>query len=73
MKADRQVTRPFQNHLLNKRQLADYLGLTVYAIDVWVSQRRIPFIKLGRLVRFDVDEIEAWLHERKVKPLSAPL
>jgi hypothetical protein len=30
-----------------------------------VSERRIPFIKWGRLLRFDPAEIEAWLDEAR--------
>ena len=58
-----------EKRLLNKCQLAEYLGLKVYTIDSWVSQRRVPFIKLGKCVRFDPDEIELWLKERKVEPI----
>ncbi|KPJ58517.1 MAG: hypothetical protein AMJ46_14060 [Latescibacteria bacterium DG_63] len=62
-----------KDHLLNKRQVADCLGVELYTMDAWVSQRRIPYIKLGRSVRFDPSEIEAWLEEKKVEPMSAPL
>jgi len=57
-----------RKHLLNKRQVADYLGLKVYTIDAWVSQHRIPYIKLGRLVRFDPDEINKWIEKQRVEP-----
>lgn len=36
---------------------------TVYG---WTSRREIPFIKLGRLLRFDREVIEAWLAAKKV-------
>lgn len=55
-----------KGNLLNKKQLAEYLGLKAYTIDSWVSQRRIPYIKLGKCVRFDPDEIEEWLQRQKV-------
>jgi excisionase family DNA binding protein len=58
-----------EKRLLNKRQVAEYLGFKIYTIDAWVSQRRIPYIKIGTAVRFDLDEIEAWLKERKVEPI----
>jgi excisionase family DNA binding protein len=35
-----------------------------------VLQRKIPFVKIGRLVRFDLSEIEAWIKERKVPVLK---
>jgi excisionase family DNA binding protein len=36
----------------------------------YVLQRKIPFVKIGRLVRFDLPEIEAWIAERKVPVLK---
>lgn len=40
---------------------------TLYA---WAAQGSIPYLRLGRLLRFDPDEIEAWLQaqRREVKP-----
>ena len=34
-----------------------------------VQERRIPFIKWGRLLRFDPAEIDAWLDEKRRQPL----
>jgi len=65
------MVKEHDRRLLNKRQLADYLGLQVYTIDAWVSQRRIPHIKLGKCVRFDLSEIETWLKGKKVERMSA--
>ena len=47
--------------LWDKRQLASYLKVSVYAIDSWVSQRKIPFVKVGSLVRFVPEAIREWL------------
>jgi predicted DNA-binding transcriptional regulator AlpA len=32
-------------------------------------QRKIPFVKIGRLARFDLPEIEAWIAERSPPPI----
>lgn len=54
---------------MSKYEIAAYLSLSRYTIDAWVSQRReIPFIKMGRRVLFDIDDIEAWIERQKVKP-----
>jgi excisionase family DNA binding protein len=42
-------------------ELAQQLGMSVRNIRRLVSERSIPHYKLGRLVRFDVDEVVAWL------------
>jgi predicted DNA-binding transcriptional regulator AlpA len=33
-----------------------------------VEERRIPYRKIGRLLRFDPDEVEAWLDRCRVDP-----
>ncbi len=47
---------------IDKDALARHLGLSRRTIDNWL-QRGMPHLKLGaRRVRFDLREIEAWLH-----------
>lgn len=48
--------------------LADHLGVEVRHVRRLVSERRIPFIKWGHLLRFDPDEIAAWLGEKRRQP-----
>ena len=50
-------------HLLTLRQAAAYLGLSPWTLRQWVSQRRIPHVKLGRAVRFDPVALVAWIAE----------
>ena len=44
-----------------------YLGFTKGTLYVWVCQRRIPYLKIGKLVKFDIIEVENWLKEKRVK------
>ncbi len=39
--------------LFHIREVAEYTGLLVHTLYTMVSQRRIPFVKAGRLVKFD--------------------
>ncbi len=48
-------------------ELADYLGLTKGTVYVWVCRRKIPYVKVGRLVKFDLHKIEKWLEETSTK------
>ncbi len=58
-----------EREFLSKRQVAEMLNLSIFTIDSWVSQRReIPFIKMGRNVRFDIRDVRAWLEKRKFNP-----
>jgi excisionase family DNA binding protein len=45
--------------LLTTPQLAEYLAVTPSAVRKWVFERRVPFTKIGRLVRFDRRAIDA--------------
>ena len=54
---------------LSKKQLANYLGLSIFTIDSWVSERReIPFVKMGRRVMFDLKDVLAWVESNKTHP-----
>jgi excisionase family DNA binding protein len=48
-------------HLLTAEELADHLGVTVRHIRRLIAERRISFLKVGRLVRFDPDDVTNWL------------
>jgi len=58
--------------LIDYRTLSKRLGLPVGTLHAWVHRKCIPHYRLGpRLVRFDVEEIEAWLAARRVNPSVA--
>ena len=53
--------------LLTPEQLAEFLQLKKSTIYYLTKQKKIPHLKIGRAVRFDAAEIEAWVkssHER---------
>lgn len=54
--------------LLTIDELAAELGLAKTTLREWCWQKRIPFVKLGRAVRFRRADIEAWLAEHTVAP-----
>jgi excisionase family DNA binding protein len=47
--------------LVDIEAVADRLGVTVRHVRRLVSERRIPYVKVGHLVRFDPVEISAWI------------
>jgi excisionase family DNA binding protein len=49
--------------LLTIEQLAERLGITVRHVRRLVAERRVPYLKVGRLVRFDPSEIAKWLRD----------
>jgi excisionase family DNA binding protein len=52
--------------LLNIHEAAEYLGLKVSTLYAWVHQRRVPYVKVGRLVRFRPEALEKWLENNTV-------
>lgn len=46
--------------------LAERLGVTPRHVRRLVAERRIPFVKWGHLIRFDVAEVSAWLEAARV-------
>jgi len=51
---------------LSPKELADMLGVDITTVYGWTSDRQIPFIKIGRLVRFDPIKINGWLKQKTV-------
>ncbi|MCP3861170.1 MAG: helix-turn-helix domain-containing protein, partial [Phycisphaeraceae bacterium] len=45
---------------------AGWLGVTDRFIRRLVAERRIPFLKIGKFIRFDPAEIEPWLDSQRV-------
>jgi excisionase family DNA binding protein len=49
--------------LLGIAEVAGLLGVDIRHVRRLVHERRIPYIKWGHLLRFDLAEIEAWIDE----------
>src|ERR1044072_8796900 len=48
-----------KRNLISANEIATILGIQCQTVYLWVRQRRIPFYRVGRLVKFDVDEVLA--------------
>lgn len=49
---------------LTKQQLAEHLQLSQAYINILMKREGLPHLKLGRAVRFRLDEVASWLSER---------
>ena len=47
--------------LLNIRQASQFLSVSVSTLYGWIWQKRIPFVKVGRTVRFDLQDLERYI------------
>ena len=51
--------------LLTPKQLASRLGMSLPWIYKEVEKRSLPFLRLGEAIRFDPEEIKAYLQTRR--------
>jgi excisionase family DNA binding protein len=52
------------DRLLNVNEAADLLGISAGTLYHWVSERRVPHVKLGiRCLRFRRASLETWVAE----------
>lgn len=62
--------------LVDIEAVAVRLGVEVRHVRRLVAERRIPFIKWGHLLRFDLDDVDRWIEEHRQAPTAchtAPL
>jgi len=57
--------------LLDKRGLAELLGVSVSWVEKATAAREVPITWVGRYARYDQDDIAAWLESRK-EPADRP-
>lgn len=60
-----------EKRYLTPQELSTYTGLSVFTIYLWIRQRKIPFIKISRLVRFDKEKIDKWLKKDEVRSVCS--
>jgi excisionase family DNA binding protein len=69
------LTEPIVDGLLTKSQAAKLIGIHERTLDLWQSQRKIPFIKLGNgrraIVRFRRADLDAFLQSHRVEAIGA--
>ena len=56
---------------LDVKEAAEYLGLAISTLYTMVSQRRVPFVKMGRRTKFDRKELDRWVHIHSVRPIQS--
>jgi predicted DNA-binding transcriptional regulator AlpA len=62
-----------QTPLLSAEQVAEITGLSLETLAQWRSRRRgIPYLKIGRAVRYDPAEVQIYLDGCRVS-VSDPL
>ena len=62
-----------RSELLTREQAAKFIGVSKGTLNVWSSTGRygLPFIKVGRLCKYRVADLERWLASREQSALAA--
>lgn len=58
---------PIFEKLVTKRQLSESLEISTSFISKLMSEEGLPYLKIGRAVRFRVSEVVDWL-QRRTRP-----
>ena len=59
-----------EKRYLGIKELSEYIGIPKGTLYVWVCQKRIPYAKIGGLLRFDLREINTWIKARSVAEIN---
>ncbi len=57
--------------LLDITQLAERLGVSERFVRRLVEERRIPFLKIGKYVRFDPDDVDRWIARQRISQTTS--
>ena len=52
--------------VLDREEAAAYLGCLPTTLRVWVQQRRVPHVRVNRLVKFRRPDLDDWLDQHFV-------
>jgi hypothetical protein len=65
MQAEANVEK--QDRLFSRREAAEFLGLAPQTLAWWACRRRgeLPFIKLGRLTKYRLSDLQAFIARAK--------
>lgn len=64
------ATAPLPPRLLDVKAAAVYLSLRPDRLYRLTDRREIPFVRVGRRVLFDVQDLEGWIRRHRVRALS---
>lgn len=53
-----------QKQLLNTKEASEFLGIRKSTLYEWVVQKKISYVKVGRLTKFRRENLEKWLKRR---------
>lgn len=58
-----------EKRFIGIHELAEYIDISSNTLRYWVWRKEIPYLKIGKLLKFDIMKINQWLKEKEVKVL----
>jgi len=55
---------------ISVKELSQYTSISPHTIYLWIQLKKLPYHKIGKLIRFNLAEIEAWLRAQHIEPLD---
>jgi excisionase family DNA binding protein len=59
-----------QKRLITIKEASEYLGISVNTLYSWVSQKKIDYVKIGRLTKFDLKVIDKFIENNSVEAVN---
>ena len=56
--------------LLTVKETAEYLGVTTGSLYQMVHRRTVPFVKLGKVLRFDLKRLEEYIDNNTIEVIN---
>lgn len=60
-----------KRRLLGVEEVAERLGVTPRYVRRLVAERRIRFVKVGHLLRFEGNDLDDWIEQNCTEPIEA--
>lgn len=67
---NKEKVEPQRSKLMNAKELAEYLSLSIATIYGMTHKRVVPFYKQGKRLHFKRDEIDNWINEGRTKSID---
>lgn len=58
---------PAPSQLLTIGEAAERLNVSVRFIRRLVAERRLPYVKIGKYIRFDTSDLDTWINDRRIE------
>jgi excisionase family DNA binding protein len=59
-----------QKRLITIEEASEYLGISKNTLYSWVSQKKIGYVKVGRLTKFDLRVLDRYIDNNTVESVN---